>query len=481
MADKFIIHGAAFNGDGTSSVEATVDGGAGAWNNINIFHGTTPAFGTLAAGDRVFIRSKTSAGADLTVTLTASLNLGLAAATDALPVFWIIDNGAVWTGIDGVITYDAVETTFGCTLRAYNHLVCLTQNSVVFKWSGVVSNINLFVIMTGSSAENFCIDGTGATGYGRSLVANSSGSLASLPARAISPNFKVNRFYGSASGLISASDYTLFVVENPVIEINDLAAVPANPLFNTNSYNPQIHVNGGELKGSFVTTNFKLAHIGGGGTVILDCFAYPNTISPVLATSYTGSAAGGMFASFNADAQGGSELVVTAGEFSSRSDNNPPTLNAVKPDSVATPWSWRMYPLRASYARPLTLKLAKMFTGDAAAKMVTVEFLVPNTLSLDSQSAWATVIYIDDMTGKPKMVSSRTPLSGTPAALASSTATWSATTWGAISFTSGKKKIVLTTPTAIRKDTVVHIDFSVAKSAGSANDILFVCPDAQIS
>ena len=53
MADKYIIEGAAFNGDGTSSAEATVAGGVGAWNTITYFEGATPASAPAAVFERI--------------------------------------------------------------------------------------------------------------------------------------------------------------------------------------------------------------------------------------------------------------------------------------------------------------------------------------------------------------------------------------------------------------------------------------------
>lgn len=64
MANKYLIHGATYCGDGTASNEAASAGAVGAWNDINVLEGTAPAQGSLAAGDVVYIRSKTSAGRD---------------------------------------------------------------------------------------------------------------------------------------------------------------------------------------------------------------------------------------------------------------------------------------------------------------------------------------------------------------------------------------------------------------------------------
>ena len=107
MANKYIIHGATYCGDGTSSAVASSNGGVGAWNDINVFEGTAPAYGTApAAGDVVYIRSKTSAGADITRTLAATATLGSASATLASPITWVLDNGSVWSGVELKLTYN---------------------------------------------------------------------------------------------------------------------------------------------------------------------------------------------------------------------------------------------------------------------------------------------------------------------------------------------------------------------------------------
>ena len=93
MPNKYIIHGATYNGNGTSSAEATADGGVGAWNSLNVFDAIgAPNYGggSLVAGDTVFIRSKDASGNDLTRTLSATATLGSAAATSSAWVTWVL-------------------------------------------------------------------------------------------------------------------------------------------------------------------------------------------------------------------------------------------------------------------------------------------------------------------------------------------------------------------------------------------------------
>ena len=61
MANKYIIEGETYNGDGTTSSAAASAGAAGAWNHVNIITGTAVGYGSLNAGDTVYIRSKTAA------------------------------------------------------------------------------------------------------------------------------------------------------------------------------------------------------------------------------------------------------------------------------------------------------------------------------------------------------------------------------------------------------------------------------------
>ena len=96
MANKYIRHGETYCGDGTTSAAATSDGGVGAWNNINVFEGTAPAYGALVAGDTVYIRSKDQGGANITRTMTTNIVVGSASATENSTITWILDNGVVW-------------------------------------------------------------------------------------------------------------------------------------------------------------------------------------------------------------------------------------------------------------------------------------------------------------------------------------------------------------------------------------------------
>ena len=124
MPNKYIRHGETFNGNGTSPDAATVDGGAGAWNNINVFtNATAPNYGggALVGGDVVNIRSLDKVGSPIAVSSAIALSLGSTAGTDLLPITWNFDNGVIWPGVSGQVT---VTTTAGVaiSLRNYNNI-----------------------------------------------------------------------------------------------------------------------------------------------------------------------------------------------------------------------------------------------------------------------------------------------------------------------------------------------------------------------
>lgn len=139
MANKYIRHGETYCGDGTTSAAAASAGAAGAWNDINVMEGTAPAYGALAAGDVVYIRSLDASGAAITRTLTAARLLGSTAATATNPITWILDDGTVWSGINGVLTFTN-SASYMTTLRINNVFVAKTRHNWKIKCTSTNPN-----------------------------------------------------------------------------------------------------------------------------------------------------------------------------------------------------------------------------------------------------------------------------------------------------------------------------------------------------
>lgn len=172
------------------------------------------------------------------------------------------------------------------------------------------------------------------------------------------------------------------------------------------------------------------------------------------------------------DGGAGGHLEKNWGWATSRTDNNPPTLSAALPDSNSSPWAWRVYPNSATPRTPMQLVTSKLYTGGAAARTINQEVLVANSMAPNKANLWITVDYTDNATGLPKHVSTQDFAAG---ALDASAADWTATVWGMITLL--KRKLEVTTPTAVKPDTLITVTLWGLVKSATANDIYFVDPD----
>lgn len=462
MADKYIIHGAAFNGDGTSSAEATADGGVGAWNTINILTGTTPSYGTLAAGDVVYIRSKTSAGADISIPYSTVLTIGSTTATAANWIDWILDDGTIWPGVDGLLTF---TTGVNAQLagRANNSFTSLKKNSFRLVNTATVPDNWTALTVNNYAIRNWYVQtNAGTSGGGSDIVLNG---------RAILENCSIvgrNRMILFRALFSGAGNISLV---NCDVEMRQVGS-----LFGNVEDWPYIELIGGRLYGAGATTGANILLGPVKGSLNLVGFQYPKTVNYVSGFGTLGHVPSAVMLN-DGGAAGG--MIARWGTLDSRNDNNYPTLNATLPNSVNSAWSWRLYPATADRVSTASHTIAKMYQANAATATITLELQVSDSFTgLHRENVWMDVSYIDQGTGLPVGLTTRTTRRD-EAPLTPSTAVWSATTWGAISML--KRKLEVTTPTAIKKDTPVVVTFRCAKASGSANDVIFICPDVQLS
>lgn len=490
MADKFIIHGATFNGDGTSSAQATVDGGPGAWNNINILTGTAPTYGTLAAGDVVYIRSKTSAGADLTLS-GGSFTLGLAAATIAAPVRWIFDNGLKWSGIDGLLTISQTEWQ-GVTLRPYNHLVSLTDHAFRIVLIGSNCNVHSLITQQGCYTKGLYIDANACT------TTNSAANLEKLYiSGGLHENIKIRASAVPATrGVIGTvfnqySEGNAGVLVNPEIELTTTGTLNTGAIFRSMLSNVSacgsLTVIGGRTYGVGANEGYisLMRHDGHSGSLKVYGFDYPKIMPTLVMSAASAQASAAAECSVvGADFGYGSFFgSPTVGYFDSRNLLfNYPKLNAAAPDAAATPLSWRGVP--SSTLRqydPMVLKSGVLFIDTAAAKTVTMELLVSDTIAsgtIKDDVIWMTVMYVDNATDNYVTETTRASV-GAETTLATSTAGWDKTDWGTINTV--KRKVSLTTAGSIKPNTMVVVSLFWALPALGANDMFFVCPEVVLS
>lgn len=278
-------------------------------------------------------------------------------------------------------------------------------------------------------------------------------------------------------GRIKVNDGTLRLI-NPSIEM--LGTNVGQYVFALDSdWAPvQLEIYGGRVYGAGATSNstaFGLKEVATNYASI-KVYAFGLNMPRSMPISGYGINRNGRIEIVGLDGGIGSHLEEKWGWATSRTDNNPPVIEAALPDTVGTKWALRVYPKAAGYKNPVTLPALKMFTDTAATKTITLEFLLANTMTASKNSIWMSVQYTDNATGLQKSVSTKDFVAG---ALDTSTVAWSSSTWGMITLL--KKKLSIATPTAIKQNTPVFVTFYCAVASASDQDILFVDHDFALS
>jgi hypothetical protein len=268
---------------------------------------------------------------------------------------------------------------------------------------------------------------------------------------------------------------------NPDIELLSTVNAATAVLFGAVGGDRHLTVIGGRTYGAGADAGvglFRAATASTGNHIKLIGHTYPNTMridTPLSTVSNTTRVQ-----AYGIDAKNGSLLAETWGWASSRSDNNPPVLNALLPGG-SEKWAWRVYPVQAGRTRPMQMVFNTVYSAAPSTQTLTLELLVANTFAgVDKNTLWIDVTYIDDTTGNPVLLSTKAD-SG---AVDTSTAEWFPATLGVVSWgltTFDKRKFTVTTPTAIKQHTPVLIMLSGTVKSASVNDIYFICPAVQLS
>ncbi len=488
MADRYLILGAAFNGDGTSSAEATSNGGVGAWNQQTILTGTAPSFGTLSAGDIVHIRSLTSSGGDITLTYNVNTTFGNAAATNADPIVFAFDDGTIWPGVNGTVIIECTTASPMFSIASFNTFMHKDKSADKLSFDNRFAATNgtaLVSLGIGARLVNASIDFTKVTFT--STGPRALGQSANGACFASNIRLKLGNRHGGAQ--ISAAAFASFQIDglDVVIPAGGVWAGGTATVFAVTGEGSRLVVNGGQIRGPGANSSarvFSLANFNNTGGFIFTGFSWPYDMN--LTPSITNSnsfdnriEALGCDGVSGTPRQMGAVKVQRAGLVDSRNDGNHPVLNAVFNDSNSTGWSWRVVPERANVNNILDVRCFKVTPNTAGAKKVTLEMLVRQSFLADNggpvskQNTWMSVTYIDAGTGQVVNVNTMDMIVG--GNLDASTAAWSSTTWGSIACT--KKKIELTTPTSVAQDTLMTVSFYTSATGSGPNDVFFLCPD----
>lgn len=475
MANKYLIHGATYCGDGTTSAEAASAGAAGAWNDINVLSGTAPAYGSLAAGDTVYIRSKDSGGGDLSVTIGINTSLGASAATYASPITWILDAGTIWSGISGTLTYLIASGNYTISVRNYNIVSSDVEDALIFRITYTSYYASWFLVGAGAIVANAWFDLNAVTFTNTGPSGIQANGNQNGPAQLINPKISLgNKLY---SHLLSATIYSSLVVTTPRISIATGSSSTA--LFTTGGSGANVNIYGGYITGD---TSGKIlsAQTNTDGCIIFQGTAIPANML-YRSSNPTAPSADQRVDGWGVDNGVGSFSVRNGGVIDSRQDGYYPYLNGTYPNSSSQGWSWKITPSNASFSSLLDVPLHWLYTDNPAAKTITANLQIADAFDVAGTvhrgAVWLDVNYIDNSTGETKTVSTR--LIGHTNALDVPSVTWSASTYGATLLQ--KKSLSVTTPTSIKKDTLISAFLRWSVKAVSSTDIAFVDPELVLS
>jgi hypothetical protein len=475
VADKYLILGAAYNGDGTSSAEAASNGAAGAWNQQSILTNTAPTYGSLAAGDIVYIRSKTGGGAnaDIVIALSSATTIGNANATRASSISWVIDQGVTWSGVVGSLWFTAATGSYSLTFRSHNHWRCTDNTKFGYRLTTAVATDGFVYMQDNVALVGFTREVTGTFATYPGYL-----SLSGNGIRVYLENCKVKQANTTNSGLFYVTTESFAVLVNFEAEITDVNS--AGSVF-AGGYNCRNIVIGGRAYGNGVRPGNAIYAWGGSGSTAtsfeLIGFQVPEGVG--LTNGVPGLLDNQAIRGIGLDDNLGAYATEPWGNADSRGDGNYPNLNATLPDSVASGWSWFVYPSAASVGHPATLRLLKLYTNDAATQKVTLELMVANgyAADLNKDNVFLVIKFISNSTGLPVYQSTR--VYGSTSGLDAGSSSWTATTYGGTSCVA--KKLELTTTESVKKDTPVTAALIITKNANTSTKFLFVCPDLQFS
>lgn len=448
---------------------------SGAWNSITIVEGTAPTRGSVAAGDVVYIRSRDNSGANITRS-GSTYTLGSTAGTAASPVTWVLDNGAIWAGIDGVLTHEITAgNQFGNVVMRINNVFVARTN---FAWRLQHLHVDPSdPISVSAQTQGLQFSHPNKTGSSSGVVLLANGGFHGLM-KIVTLRCSTN----IAKPLLLVYDAVPARIFGLFIEIG--SAINGGAAIGYSSAGGgqiSVEIYGGSISGAGATTGvaaLALTTATTRGTIHAVGLTWPNTMTQV---SINTASQGHVLCSAVDGGSGG--LIADAFvEADSRNVSNfYPYLNASQPDSASTPISWRFRPTTGcSPAGIARLPMYKLYSSEPAVKTLTLELLIATAwagVALSKANVWMEVSYVDHASGLVVTRSTRDYAGG---ALDTSTAAWSSTSWGAVGL--GKRKLALTTHTSVKKDSAVVVNLCwAATPSGGSSDVAFVCPDFQFS
>lgn len=469
MADRYIDVSATYNGDGTSNAQAASNGAAGAWNSLVDVWDGTPTYGTLNAGDIVYIRTKAS-GTDLSQTYTTG-NLTMKNGSSGSMIEYRFDNGVVWSGDSGVFTLTMGTSTVArmLTMGQYNKIKGVNKNFKLKSLYTAAGLSTLFTTAVGCIVESVEFESEHVATSCAVQISTSAATFRDVL-------FDIGAVYVNYPIIASNSAQGAVLLDGCWFDISGTG--PAATLLSQNTTYPlSFALRGGGVIGETETDYLHNAVVSGlyaVSAVGFDCGS--------LLVEPSGSSIGvNYFAVELTEIPNGNHDFVrvdTFGRAEWRAGQNYPVANALLPDGSSTAWSYKIHATRAQlgfeYRMP---SLTKRYEATAAAKTLTANLLINNRWASPTRDRiWLEVTYVDNTTGET--VFETTSLT-TATALTSASGVWTPTVYGSENYT--EYSLALTTAGSIKQNTTMTITIVTNRGASHANDFFFVDPEIVVS
>lgn len=475
MATKYLIPGATFNGDGTTSSAAASDGAAGAWNSLADIVDGTPTYGTLTYGDTVYVATYDS-GANTSESTSGNMTFSSSFGGGLTPTRLIMDDGTIF-GTGGTFTLSTGTSSHQITTNGWT----------------IIGN-GRFTLST-TRAFDFNILNT--YGYISGLKVDSANCLAVING-AVSRatifedlTIAIRGFENKDSVFLAPAFGGTFFIKNLLIDFTGATMTNSNRkhLFDCdNSEGNYFYVSGCRIIGNGIDP-IQLFDVNGiatasrnGITAIIDGLEHNSSIAeaniaPTLVE--------------HNDCIRKIDIRVIGGE--SPFDNlfswahgyviwqqgkSYPTYNAELPDG--TKWSYKFFPQYVLDERPLICPpLRKTWNSTAATVTITLEMLFDDRQTPDDFDVWIEIQYINNTGSTMEYETTRVAYDATPSTLTTSTASWSLTSYGPISLS--KYKISKTTANSVKQYTEIVVRPYVALRPVDANSFGFYDPDVSLA
>lgn len=458
MANKYVSHGNTYCGDGTTSDAASVDGGVGAWNNLRDVARKVPAYGSVDDGDVIYVRTLLNGSA---ITLSYAETLAFSAGgSSSAPITYIFDDGTIW-GESGVIEWTC-NGNYPYSIGNYLQIYGGKRIKFIMNHNSATGSLNNLTI---SYVEGLIVYYTN-TGSGINLKFQTNLGMYD------NCEFYVRGTYSNGTPIFNTPNYG--------------SQHLINCLFDFTSCQSEVVFPGGGTYGSFTRVI--------GGKVI------PTTPTQRLG-NYTSSYGSGLMITgldfpkemlYYVGGSDGSKTFLSefmASNMPSRPfdfyrqlgngvvdyiyGDNYPYYNAILPDGNETGWSFRVTGgSAAKIPLPLPLPIIQKWYNQASAqKYLKIEFLVNSAFPLPELGHLRVAFSYINSDGEQKSCAAYKA--------ESSTAAWSATVYGAQTYT--KYKLVAQTPDAIKQNTMITAQVLVGYPPTNVGDFMFVDPDIGIS